>query len=1237
MSARDFDLFYDSGDGEPATHRYVTANIDGAQTLEANGTTFDMKLDSALEVGDRVTLTDAAASPDVVTHCVVTGKESSPPTLTLRPLFSDADTGDESGIGHSFPDDSIVVPDVGHDAAVLVIDLSEAPEDEYQFIVFGTGHVSHNTTGPRSVAAWVRRTLVDDPVDGDVYGEARITLPNASGAFSDAYNYVGASHHVLEGGQRYEFRLQFRGIPASGFASRMSNARLLAIRIDPETAYVQGDGKTAEQSTTTTVNHLSHGTNALPSGDFLCIASWCLASDTTTAGPSATVSAALRDVSTFAEAVVTPLATTDWCPFGFFGKISVGSANDYILRLTAGAGATSKMRHACFAFIPVSLFDNVDDHSDNADVTITDGTDWTETKGAGHTAVRARHVETMQFSGRGSNGGTGVRTNFRAKWANTEISNPTGRALHSYPFNNDEPTISTTFLHRSSKAAGFEVNYIEAQTPDDADSTVNLRDIYFTWLRERADLNIKPETPIATIAEVMPAIHIKHMEAGGATDRFKKAFAEIGLFRRVRVNSEDYTEVKSLGEMVAKTWYWDRTARELYIQYPSGDGPSDTDMYTVVQPLLLVGRFHHDVSVDGEYRSYESRIDGVPDATQELTSRDGKYSGGTTLGNLSLTNVDRKFTNLHSLWNWDGWPVRIWQGAPSLSDDIRDFELIADAIMGRPRLPGDSFRVALFDRGQLLRKTVTLATVTAKEGYTGDGNNGPRDREGQELPILYGYHRRVVAYRTQANEGAGQSNQYSFASLVAKSVSAVYATPDSATPIAFTDGAPSAHVTVSNDEFDDPAKPPDLVYVDCLGVAKTLGLGAPYVTVGAIYENVFTIVGGLDSTDLVRVSFRQMDRGGRTQLDLSSGPRPVPVSAALRIDSGERVADVLDRFAGHTGTSWAWNRQGRVYIDVPNFDAGNLAAPNAYFELDDTSPWPMEAREGAVLTVTNTRSFAVGQNSLEISNDSGPNAYAVRKALFPRSGNYVVTLPVLSISGDATAFRIGVLPPDGEEQLSAAHALSTTRWTRVTFPVQIDRGHVGQTELRFYPAKGISTAVVVGIDAIESYHLAAIAQPNNSEVLDVEYEDDDAYEVLVGFDHNSATGTGLVARVPWPEAMGLATTEPEGQHVVGSAGSIDLTDALITDAASAAGVGAGLVSTHGRQRQRMPLIMKNLTRLPILGDRIMHRDHPDVPESPDNHPVWRVVKSRFDPNRPEFVRLTVRRQVDPAADRMEVV
>ncbi len=405
-------------------------------------------------------------------------------------------------------------------------------------------------------------------------------------------------------------------------------------------------------------------------------------------------------------------------------------------------------------------------------------------------------------------------------------------------------------------------------------------------------------------------------------------------------------------------------------------------------------------------------------------------------------------------------------------------------------------------------------------------------------------------------------------------------------------------------------------------------------TPGGIFETVLTIDGKQPSTSLVKSSFRSVDRGGRRQLDLATKKLiPTPPKAALRIDSGESIADALDRFASHTGTSWGQNRQGRFYLDTPDFDAHNLVE-NGFFELDAASVWPWFGEQNAALPVSTARSFAVSKNSLEISNGSNAGAYAKQRVLFPRAGHYVVTLCVVSVSGDSSAFHVGVLPPDGEEQLSLAHAISTTDWTRVTFPVCIDRGHVGQTEIRLYPAKGVATPVVVGVDAIEGYHLAAIAEHNNSEIVSIEY--DDAYETLVGFSRNQQDGRHLTARAGHAEALGLSTTEPEGKHVVGSAGVIDLTDALIPDASSALGIGSPLTATHGRQRQRMEIIMKGLNRIPILGDRIIHRNHPRVPETSDLHPVWRIVNSSYQAGKPQDVLLTVRRQVDPAVDRMEI-
>ncbi len=182
-----------------------------------------------------------------------------------------------------------------------------------------------------------------------------------------------------------------------------------------------------------------------------------------------------------------------------------------------------------------------------------------------------------------------------------------------------------------------------------------------------------------------------------------------------------------------------------------------------------------------------NEIEGrIPDAAQQLTSDGGRYRSGTTLGSLELVNSDGEYDEKDSRWHWDGYPARFFRGPRRLSNDLKDFEVIADAIMGRPDWSPESFRMSLFDRSELLRKPVELESYTVKEGYTDDGNNGPRDRDNQEMPSLYGEHFRVTAYRVTADELPGGPNDYRFASDVANSVSAAYLTPDSGSAVAFT-------------------------------------------------------------------------------------------------------------------------------------------------------------------------------------------------------------------------------------------------------------------------------------------------------------------------------------------------------------------------------------------------------------------------------------------------------------------
>lgn len=1234
-----FDLFHDAADRSSITHTRTSASISGATTLNAEGTAFTLASapSTAFAEGQRVLIYDGVTG---LAYCTVR-KITDSTHLTLLPLQS---ASDSVALPFLFPNGSaiLVVEEV---AAQQVIDLSEAPDDAYDFLVIGQGTVD-NTASPGQIDIGMRlMALQDDPLSGSAgYGQAKVTL---SAATSDRINFVGASKVSLVGGQRYENFLTFAGPNTGGVVTSFESPHLLALRVTG--GYFAGDGKTAVQNTTstsyTTVTGLDLGANALPAGQYLIVATWALGSTAAAAYSDCVLEV---DGSTvLANHVSQAPATTDFIPAGFYGIVTIGATNQVRLRFKSVAGSNANIRNCFLAAVPIAnipALAAVHVSQDLAtDYSASVGPTFTTVKTSGSVTLESgRHIEIVAAS---VGGAAAFRSRPSYGGAGTGLGND-----NLPPFGTSSTAYHPTFWFvRNRRDAGATTNALQMRSQSGS-NTLRARDFTFSWLREQPDFRAQPDEPIAVVADVeLGGRVLKRWNSTTTTRRYSHRVDDQRAFSRVRVNGQEYTRVHSLASMTDGTWFWDSLSMDLYVQLTTthaGIGaPESSGVNIVVVPLLLVGRQKHDlVDARSTRWPYRPLIKSVPKVTQSIRSDGAKFSSSASLGSLQIVMAHGEFDDTLFRSSFESYRAKIRRGFTRRSSRLDDFEVVADSIIRNVSSNFETMQLQLLDRRRLLQTPVAQTKITVREGYGSDA----RSREDQELPVVWGETLGLVAYRITQNEGGTDWNEYRFCDHAVKSVSKVWIDGERRQAITATNPPldttatyiGSGKVRVRNDAFATPTQPPNTVFVDVIGRTSTgLTSGTALHKPGEIARDLLVTYGGTPAARLIEKTFRMIDRRWRwQQIAGGGGRRPVGPRISFIVSGKTTVEEALSDLCGQAVAYWLVNHQDRIGLDVPDFDRGNLAR-NGGFEDDSVSVYPWKTINSATLSLTTSRKYA-GARSAEISNGSPANALAaaVESIVLPAGGTYVVTLVASLLEGLATGFRIGMVGPSGNETISDPMTLNTGRWSRCSLVFDTEVGDAGFTELRLYPAYNDTTSTRVAVDQVEVYRVACVTDRVTSTPTGIEFEDEYYYECDVPYAVNRQDEEhASKRRLGESEARGLSSAiEPEGKFAVQSSTRAELNDTRAADGESAAGLAAPVPLYYSRPRPVLTIDVEGLDRIPVVGEYIYHRDNPRIPESPDQYPIWRISKVETSDASGKQVTLEVKRQLDPVVDRIDI-
>ena len=1251
------------------THRNNTGTTTGgAVTLVAGGATFVLVTAPSLAFveGQIVALTDSGNTA----YCRISRVQSST-TLTLLPLQSAIDTA--GAVGASYPSGSTITSSIATPvrAATVVVDLTEAPFASASYLIAGSGNVTTGTASATAGACLRVSALVGDPYSGTGRDTSTGLGPSQTSvtwgtSVDELAPYMGATTVTLSGGQRYEFAIEFWSATSNATAT-FDEASLVAVRCD--TVYASASTAETTTASVTAVNQYTLPT--LPAGRYLMTATWSLGVSNTAYDVIADVDTGITGLAVV-RSRLTLRSTSDYVSCGQMFVVDVPAGNAFALQLySSSASGTAKMRNATIAAVLLPRAFDLGYVATPANVTtaVTTAidTNLTVQTGAATLSHAGRAIQVVSSD-------VGTTTASRTRWRATTSAGTNTPMAHGMVWGTASTSRhSTFFLYRQALSSGSNAISLLGRSTNVASTTLTARSTSLSWLLERADLAILPTTPTSIVVDMENGgLLLKTWSASGSAFRKHLPMAT-GISRVLGPSSTvgggvEYAKVASVASLTSSgTWYWDAAAQDIYVYLSGGGTPGDAGKQVVVIPQLLVGRDHEDLISDEDgvtYLPYEPRIDTVPGMTQELSASDGRFEVSTSLGSLTLAMADGLLDDQLVQNYYDGIRARVRRGWSTLSNRIGDFEVIAEALIGMPDTDFQSVTFKLFDRGLNLTKPVATALVDVKEGNTTDASDITREK--QPMPVIYGTVKRVPAYRTEANYGAGSFNIYQIAgdnNLMPHAVSAISAVYlDETTSKKVTAGnltttstyTNAGRVRVKNDAFPDSAKPQDRVFVDVVGRTTSLTSSAAtaLTTPGAIARDLLTTYGGLAATDLIEPSFRLLDRAWRKQLT-SSTFVPTAPSIGFLIEGDEDVWTALLRLCGDVGAFPYVSRQGRVGIGVVDMDAPNLL-DNGGFEFGDAVDWVRSWTAGSVATikVSSSRRYE-GTYSLEASNGGTPNALAriEQSVVLPAPGSYVLSCFASSLGGETAAFRLACYLPDGTEALSDPFVLSSLKWTRCTFAFDTAVGSAGSAKVRIYPASGSTTATSVAVDNAELLPVAFVGDDGNTLASSLEFREETFYEVAVSYDVNTQDPDNASKLVLTDgEARGLSASVQESKYAAQSAKRLDLGLPLCKDSASAAGIGAALLTWFGRTRHVLAIDAMSLTRIPNVGERVYLRnlvqlvknDAGDVlqrrhiPELADAYPFWLITEVSYEGDNAQIVSLKLERQQDPVVDRTEM-
>ena len=1235
---------------DPVTVKYASGTVSGAHTLVPEG----IEITLGANEGTKFNLTNGAMDSRCICKLswnagvdFVRGRITRVPATNkvyFLPLRSAGDTTSSESI--SVPNGATLVTEW---VIVFtgVVNLEDAPERSYQIAIAAMATLTSPDAATNIVFELRGGHKLGDPWDGsNQRADGNVTIEAAD----DAYLFNSVSGPILTGGETYYYSILAGWGTASGTIIG-DNGGFLVQRMSSD--FVRSGTGGAGDASTTTTNYVS--TVTVPAdGDYVVYASANFGnngggivqgllevyqSDGTTL------------VTQLAETTGVPRATGDRVPWGaILNAASLVAGQKVRLSVVRPGAGTAYCRSYCLMICKAPTgISAIKSTKSTTSVGASVGTTFADCPAEGMAAqalTRGRQVEILCGSFHATT--TNVKIEVRPNFAKDSQSNySTTKGARGYFRWNWYPTGASVtcrwggfFFGRYDEASVSSLNKFQFRTTS---GTYTLRGylMHQLWLREEnVDLDVSVTTPITVTADIESGLILKQWAATGTSYKYRKNLPDVGLIVRVILNGVELTKSAATDQsgMARGEWLWDAVNKNLYIYYPTGDdgNPTDAGDIIIACAAIYVARTTEDLlDSAGASIPYEPRLIDAPKYSQDLDIRDSGCQVAARLGEIQIASADRAFDGIFATRIYEGLFATIRRGYSSLSNKISNMSTFLKATLGMPETSATDFTLRLFDRNISLRQVITTVNQDIYQGTV--------QILGQRLPVLYGSLKRVPAVRITNNTGDSSDNTYKICGHAIKAVGNCYI--DGETYLTLTKGTTdltNATVVVNNASLPDHTSPnpaPDVLYFDVDGRTDDgTSSGRLLEYPGEIYRDILKTYGQLQDYDLALGSFRWLDRRWRKRMKsgkLYTNPGP-KVALYLAGSITTTVSDALEDLAKSTFTYWYIRREGRIAVGVPDLDAGAINR-NIGFEEWTDEVWPWKPYGGATAVVT-TGVFYQGAQAVQVNNGASGSAGLRQWVTIEKSGWVVVTLMAASISGPNNRFRIRIVGPDDgiDGQQSDQLEITSTSWTRLSFPAYIKDGAAGSLLIQIRPCTANKSALV-NIDDAECVPVAAVIDDASYQFDRVEFTDQNFYAARVTYNVNlQVSDRAPAAIITDGEARGMAAGITETKNAVNTSSQVDLGTPTIVDVYGAAGIAAALASYFGRLRHALSATLLGYTKIPQVGERVFHYMTTRIPATPDNYPIWMLTSVESDGRNAQALDIVAERHTDLITDRPEI-
>lgn len=750
--------------------------------------------------------------------------------IYVVPLQSALDSGSPIGVAYKSGATACTVTNDYHPHVTLSIDLSDAPDGTYNYILVGSCSVSSNGSSSADI---IRPALLQMCAPGDhlsydaIRFQSRYHFTNGSYTASretleDTYIYNIVHSVNLTAGNTYEFHIAGSSTGGTTDTMYMRNGKLVAFRV--------GTFQEKDNSTDATGVSSSAGSWVTNAANQLTIATtdnymllWCGLGhhgSTTLGGCQLRFNVG---GTIYSDVTFLPVATTD--AYSFAGWITVNGLTATTvcsLEVNNNGSNTATLDRSYICAIPLSSqsgygFDYTNMISDDkrTDTNSSAALSWARGRtSASQTLLDRNYIEIINCNARKA-------TLDKRAFARPVFKDglPSAVTERGYVGPGIAEWHGIWLARTKGYLAGTTANGIDTRAAVNDGALVKVKDAWFLWLPDYDDGVPDETTPTTVIADIESGLQFKSWNAyPSATGTYFRQISEINLVSRILRNSAELTLLTSLpanssawNSTATDSYYWDAPNQTIYIKTPSS--PSADDQTVLVVALDTYGRTS-EVLYDtaGTLYPYESRLQKVPGLQQEVQARGTDNQVSSTLGSITLPASDGAFDTKIRRRIYEGLRATIRRGYSSLSQSLDTFHVIAKGIMAMPILNEDKMEIKLMDTGVILNRALDDTTITVYHGAS--------QADGQPLPIIYGTLKRVPAYRITDVIGSGTAkNVFKIASHYLKSIDALYADGTTGQQGAFGTKWPAsaAFEGVAFNASPNTGWNADIVYVDCTG------------------------------------------------------------------------------------------------------------------------------------------------------------------------------------------------------------------------------------------------------------------------------------------------------------------------------------------------------------------------------------------------------------------------------------